>query len=117
LFLILKVPFTLNPIMEKSENNSSTSLVCSTPIIETKNLQFFWYRYDMLIEKNNTDYEQTLIQPVGENKNALFSTELKFKASHKYLDGFYTCSLVFNEDFYSLVKNESIIFRPRCKIF
>ena len=69
----------------------------------------------MLIAKNNTDYEQILYQPADDSKNALFSSELKIKASPKYLDGFYTCSLVFNEDFYSLVKNESIIFRPRCK--
>ena len=104
----------MNPIVEKTENNSSVSLICSTPIIETKNLQFLWYKNEQIITNKNADFEQILHKPFDDSKNSYFSSELKFKTYQRMLNGFYTCSLVFSADFYNITKNESLIFRPNC---
>lgn len=100
--------------MEKINNNMTTSLICSTPITETKNLTFIWYKNEQIIFKNNSDFEQIINKPLSNDKNALYMSELKFKSNPKQLNGFYTCSLIFSEDFFNIIRNESIIFKPKC---
>ena len=107
----------MNPIIEKSDsNNASTSLVCSTPLVEIKHLEFIWYKNEQVLLKNNSDYEQVTQLPTS--LSSFFSSELKFKTSSlTKLNAYYTCSLRYTEDFYSIARNESIVYRPKCNFF
>ena len=112
----IEVPFPLNDIVERDETRNNKpyySLECSTPLLETRKLEFKWYKNEQLILTNDTDYEQVLHQPMNEYAGAIFSTELIFKDSAKKNHAFYTCSLSYVDDTTTLTKNDSFIYRSK----
>jgi hypothetical protein len=85
------------------------SLECSTPLINTQNLHFVWYKNGQVIPTNDTtNYEQFPRAPTDENR--AFSNELVFNQEARNMHAVYTCSLVYTDDFLHLEKNVSYVF-------
>jgi hypothetical protein len=115
----IEVPFPLNSIVEKNEmrnNDTFTSLECSTTLLDTRRLQFKWYYNEKLISSNDSNYEQIMHKPLNENEGAVFSIELIFKQDPKELHGLYTCSLIFTDELFSVARNQTYIFRTKGKL-
>ena len=113
----IEVPFPLNPIVEKDEIRNGKeyySLECSTPLFDTKKLQFKWFRNEKLISPNDSNFEQVLHQPMSQNT---FSTELIFKDSTNAKNSVYTCSLVYTDDHLVIAKNESFVYRTKSNLY
>jgi hypothetical protein len=112
----IQVPFSLNPIVEKSQGDNY-SLECSTSILDTRRLTFQWFRNGSAISFNNSssqsnDYETRLNMPDEQSDGRLFSSVLLFKAPSAKLNGVYTCSLAYSNgrDIY-LNRNVSFLFQ------
>jgi hypothetical protein len=117
---LFEVPFPISPITEKTsqDNKSTISLLCSTSLRNTRNLRFKWYRNEQLITKEDANFEPVITDPSGESQE-VFRSELKFKVSSSQLNGYYTCSLEYVDNFWhrTVSRNQSIIFRTKCMIF
>ena len=109
----------MNPIIQKIEtrnNKEFYSLECSTPLINTKKLEIYWYKNGELIAENDTLYfEQIIRQPTSDRQ--MFISELKFKQDAQNTHGIYTCSLNYVDMFLHLVKNESYFFITKSNVF
>ena len=113
----------LDEITEVNETRNERqfySLVCSTPLVKTDHLSFRWYLNERLIATNDSAYEQVLHQPLDRHESSptttAFSAELVFRdAARKASHGFYTCSLTYADDSYTIAKNRSFYYRPKSK--
>lgn len=117
---VVEVPFPLDPITEKTNivnNQSTVSLLCYTSLKNNRNLKFKWYRNEQLITKEDANFEQ-VVTDSSEDSWKNFMSELKFKVSSSQLNGYYTCSLEYADNFWHKIvsRNQSMIFRTKCKI-
>lgn len=121
----IKVPFELNPILEKYEIKNGQevySLECSTPLVETKRLQLSWFKDGQLISSSNESisrdpatHEQLINNPTEQHR--AFSSELVFRNISKNSHGVYVCQLTYNDDLFPLETNISYVFISRSNFY
>ena len=124
----LDVPFPLQPIRERDDDDDAAagvestarfySLECATPLVVPSSsggaaafkLAFKWFKNNVAIEDTDPNYERRL-----KSSQAGLASELVFRQSalaHTAPHGaVYTCSLVFTDDNVVVARNESFVVK------